>query len=186
MNVAGTLPEVAVGRACQTFHVPYDHHVSFIAPVAGRAHDVVRNLWREAAKFGVVGAIAFVLDNGGYTVLVFGLPEAHGHHGGPMASWPVTASVLATAAATLFSWAGNRYWTYRHQRRSNVAHELVLFLLVNAVGMAVTAAAVWVSRDLFGLHTVASDNAARVTGWALATGLRFLAYRRYVFVAVSS
>ena len=49
-------------------------------------------MWREAAKFGVVGALAFVVDNGGYNLLVFGLPG--GAQGGPMDTYPVQASVL--------------------------------------------------------------------------------------------
>lgn len=134
-------------------------------------------------RFAVVGAVAFVLDNGGYTLLVFGLP---GRAGGVLDSWPVVASVLATTVATLFSWAGNRYWTYRHQRRDNVAHELGLFILVNAVGIAVTAGTVSFSREVLGHDSVASDNLARILGWVIATALRFVAYRRYVFVASSS
>lgn len=148
-----------------------------------RAHDVVRNVGGEVTRFAVVGALAFVLDNGGYTLLVFGLP---GTAGGVLDSWPVAASVVATTVATVFSWAGNRYWTYRHQRRDNVAHELGLFILVNLVGVAITAGTVSFSREVLGLESVASDNLARILGWAIATGLRFVAYRRYVFVASSS
>lgn len=151
--------------------------------MTSRAHDLTRDLAGEATRFAVVGALAFVLDNGGYTVLVFGAPGAAG---GPLVSWPVVASVVATGAATLFSWAGNRYWTYRDQRRANVAHELGLFLLVNLIGVVITAGAVWFSRQLLGLDSVTSDNLARIAGWAMATALRFVAYRRYVFVAPSS
>lgn len=143
--------------------------------------DLVRNIWREAAKFGVIGALAFVLDNGGYTVLVFGVPGATS--GGPMHSAPVAASVVATAVATLFSWVGNRYWTYRHQQRENMAHELALFVVVNVIGIIITAGAVSFSRSVLGLDTVLSDNVARITGWVIATLFRFVTYRRYVFVA---
>lgn len=145
-----------------------------------RVRLLVQNIWREAAAFGVVGALAFVLDNGGYTLLVFGLPGAGG---GPMHSTPIAASVVATGVATLFSWAGNRYWTYRHQQRENIAHELALFLVVNVIGIVITAGAVFVSRDLFGLDSVLSDNVARIIGWVVATLFRFVTYRRYVFVA---
>ncbi|MFJ8465515.1 GtrA family protein [Streptomyces swartbergensis] len=143
--------------------------------------DAVRGVWREAAKFSVVGALAFVVDNGGYNLLVFGLPGSA--EGGPMGAAPVQASVLATGAAALFSWAGNRYWTYRHQHREKVAHELGLFLVANGVGLAITAGTVFVSRQLLGLDSPLSDNTARVFGWVLATLFRFYAYRRYVFVA---
>ncbi|GGY22107.1 GtrA family protein [Streptomyces djakartensis] len=152
-----------------------------LASVTLRTRDAIKGIWREAAKFGAVGALAFVVDNGGYNLLVFGLPG--GARGGPMSTSPVQASVLATAAAALFSWAGNRYWTYRHRHREKVAHELVLFLVANGVGLAITAGTIFASRHLLGLDSPLSDNTARVLGWVLATLFRFYAYRRYVFVA---
>ncbi|WP_107463702.1 GtrA family protein [Streptomyces sp. MA5143a] len=155
--------------------------MSVLASVALRARDAVRGVWREVTKFGVVGALAFVVDNGGYNLLVFGLPG--GSEGGVMRELPVQASVLATGAAALLSWAGNRYWTYRHRHREKLTQELVLFLLANLVGVAITAGTVYASRHLLGLGSVLSDNVARVFGWVLATLFRFFAYRRYVFVA---
>lgn len=149
--------------------------------MALRARDAIKGMWREAAKFGVVGALAFVVDNGGYNLLVFGLPG--GAQGGPMNTYPVLASVLATAAAALFSWIGNRYWTYRHQHRERLTLELVLFLVANGVGLVITAGTVYASRHLLGLDSPLSDNTARIMGWVLATLFRFYAYRRYVFVA---
>ncbi|MGR4850640.1 GtrA family protein [Streptomyces sp. LARHCF252] len=152
-----------------------------LASVTLRARDAIKGIWREAAKFGVVGALAFVVDNGGYNLLVFGLPG--GARGGPMSASPVQASVLATGAAALFSWAGNRYWTYRHQHGERVTRELALFLVANGVGLAITAGTVFASRQLLGLDSALSDNTARILGWVLATLFRFYAYRRYVFVA---
>ncbi|CAM5459953.1 hypothetical protein SPURM210S_01779 [Streptomyces purpurascens] len=149
--------------------------------MALRARDAVKGIWQEAAKFGVVGALAFVVDNGGYNLLVFGLPG--GAEGGPMGTAPVQASVLATGAAALFSWVGNRYWTYRDQHREKVTRELALFLVANGVGLAITAGTVYASRQLLGLDSALSDNTARIFGWVLATLFRFYAYRRYVFVA---
>lgn len=144
-----------------------------------RLRDVVRGIWREAARFGVVGALAFVVDNGGYNVLVFGLP---GGAEGPMHSMPVRASVVATVTATVVSWLGNRYWTYRHRHRENVAPELALFVFVNVIGIAITAGTVFLARQLHGVDSVLGDNVARIAGWTLATVFRFVTYRRYVFV----
>ncbi|WP_407549991.1 GtrA family protein [Streptomyces sp. Pv4-95] len=154
--------------------------MSFPGSLTLRVGDALRSIWREAAKFGIVGALAFVLDNGGYNLLVFGLP---GGGDGPMAAAPVQASVLATGAATIFSWVGNRYWTYRHQRREKVSQELTLFLIVNVIGLVITAGTVFLSRHLIGLDSALADNVARIFGWVLATLFRFVTYRRYVFVA---
>ncbi|MEH0626191.1 hypothetical protein [Streptomyces stelliscabiei] len=57
-----------------------------LVSTALRARDAIRGVWREAAKFGVVGALAFVVDNGGYNLLVFGLPG--GTEGGVMGAAP--------------------------------------------------------------------------------------------------
>lgn len=149
--------------------------------VTSSMRHAVQGIWREAAKFGVVGALAFVVDHGGYNLLVFGLPG--GARGGPMSASPVLASALATCAAALFSWAGNRYWTYRDRHGEKVTRELALFLAANGVGLAITAGTVFASRHLLGLDSPLSDNTARVLGWVLATLFRFYAYRRYVFVA---
>lgn len=143
-----------------------------------RLADWVRGIWREVTAFGVVGVIAFVVDNGGYNVLVFGLP---GRTPGPLTHHAIVASVIATAAATLVSWVGNRLWTYRHQRRDNLTHELLLFVVVNVIGIGITALPVLVSRSLFGLSSVLSDNVARLLGWTLATLFRFVSYRSVVF-----
>ncbi|MEW9515414.1 GtrA family protein [Streptomyces tubercidicus] len=150
-------------------------------PLYLRLRDVIRGLWREVAKFGVVGALAFVVDAGGYNLLVFGLP---GMVDGPMASLPVLASVVATAAAMVASWEGNRRWTYREQRSETAPREVVVFVLVNLAGMVITAAPVFLSRELLGLDSALTDNITRLFGWAVATLLRFVVYRRYVFQAV--
>ncbi len=139
---------------------------------------LVARLWREVTAFGVVGAAAFVIDNGGYNILVFGLP---GRTPGPLTHHAILASVLATAAATLVSWVGNRLWTYRHQRRDKVTHELALFVVVNLLGIGITALPVLMSRSLFGFSSVLSDNVARLLGWTLATLFRFFSYRSVVF-----
>ncbi|WP_308296314.1 GtrA family protein [Streptomyces sp. ISL-96] len=156
--------------------------MSVLESLALRVRDAISGMWREAAKFGTVGALAFVLDNGSYTLLVFGLPGA-GAGGGPMHAAPLQASALATGAATVFSWLANRYWTYRQQHRENVIRELALFTFVNIIGMSITVGTVFLSRQLLGLDSALSDNAARICGWLLATLFRFFTYRRYVFIA---
>lgn len=147
-------------------------------PALGRVVGWLRSVRREVAAFGAVGIVAFVVDNGGYNVLVFGLP---GLTPGPLHNRAVLASVIATTAATLVSWLGNRFWTYRHQRREKVTHELLLFVVANVIGIGITALPVFISRSVFGLTSVLSDNVARLFGWSLATAFRFVSYRQFVF-----
>jgi putative flippase GtrA len=163
--------------------VRYPLRMSDLAALRLRVRDAIGGLWREVAAFGLVGALAFVVDTGAYNLLVFGLPGANG---GPLTAVPVQASAVATGLAMILSWAGNRYWTYRDRRGRPPRRELAAFLFVNLVGLAITAGTVYLSRHALGFDSALSDNVTRVLGWAAATAFRFHAYRRFVFLAVRS
>jgi putative flippase GtrA len=136
-------------------------------------------LVREVAKFGTVGALAFVLDTVLYNVLVFGVP---GVLDGPMDDSPLVAKILSTSAATVFSWLGNRLWTFRHRRSAAVAHEFALFVFFNAVGLLIALSCLAFSRYVLGLDSQLADNVAgNGVGLVLGTLFRFWAYRTFVF-----
>lgn len=140
------------------------------------AYDV---LAREVAKFGTVGALAFVVDAAIYNLLAFGLPG--GEHG-VLHAHPLTAKVVATAVATVFSWLGNRLWTFRHRRRQAVAHEFALFVVFNVLGLAIALACLGFSRYVLGLDSQLADNVSgNGVGLVLGTLFRFWAYRSFVF-----
>lgn len=128
-------------------------------------------LWRELAKFGAIGLVAFVIDLGGFNLLV----------GGPLENKVTTAKLISGGVATVFAWLGNRYWTFRHRRNRPVLHEVVLFFSVNAVALAISAAWVAVAHYVFHARGALSLNLAAFTGIGLGTLLRFWAYRTFVF-----
>lgn len=139
-----------------------------------RVQGLVSMLWREVMKFGVVGAAAFVVDTGIFVWLM----------GGPMAGSEVKAKIVAGVVATFFSWGANRYWTFRHRRQANIARELVLFLVMNAIGLGIAAACVWVTKYMLHLtDTTSLFIAGSVVGLILGTIFRFFAYRFWVFTA---
>ena len=107
-----------------------------ITTLADRARALASLFWRELAKFGAVGGVAFVIDKGLFWLLIHG----------PMADSEVKAQVLSASIATVFSWIANRYWTFRHRRRANLVHELLMFLLINAIGMGIAAGFVWLAK----------------------------------------
>ncbi|MGC5583271.1 GtrA family protein [Ornithinimicrobium sp. W1679] len=147
--------------------------------VAARLRAAWRSLVAEVAKFGTVGAVAFVLDTTLYNLLVFGLP---GLTEGPLAGAPLLGKVLSTSVATMFSWMGNRWWTFRRRRSEAMGRELVLFVLFNAVGLGIALACLAISRYVLGLDSQLADNvAANGIGLALGTLFRFWAYRTFVF-----
>ena len=90
-------------------------------------------LWRELAKFGVIGVLNFVIDLGLFNLLV----------GGPLAHKITTAKFVSGGVATVFAWIGNRFWTFRDRRNRPVHHEVALFFLVNGIALLITTA--WVA-----------------------------------------
>ncbi|HIY84951.1 MAG TPA: GtrA family protein [Candidatus Yaniella excrementavium] len=133
---------------------------------------LVQLLWREVAKFGVVGGIGFFIDTGIFLWLITG----------PMEDSAVKAKVIATGVATIFSWVANRYWTFRNRRQSNVMRELVLFLVMNAVGAGIQAAFVFIAKYFLGVTSAGGMVLfGNIIGLGFATIFRFIAYRLWVF-----
>jgi putative flippase GtrA len=154
-------------------------------PLFERARGAIDVLVREMLKFGVVGAVAFVIDLGGYNLLVFG-PHLQGMIGegdteGVLSARPLTARVISASLATLVAWLGNRLWTFRHRRNRQAAHELALFVFFNVVAMVIAVVCLGFSRYVLDLHTQLADNVANIVGIGLGTLFRFWAYRKFVF-----
>lgn len=137
-----------------------------------KARGLFSLLWREVMKFGVVGGIAFVIDTSIFLWMM----------NGPMSDSEVKAKVVAGVVATMFSWVANRLWTFRHRRRASVVRELLMFLLMNGIGLFIAAACVWIAKYWMGLTDKTSlFIAGSVVGLVLGTIFRFFAYRFWVF-----
>ncbi len=139
--------------------------------LADRIRGLVDVFWRELAKFGVVGAIGFVIDFGGFNLLFYG----------PLAGHLTTSKVISGSVATVTAWVGNRLWTFRH-RRSRPAHsEALLFFGVNVIGLVIATGYLNATHDLLHMQSRGAVNLNTVTGIGLATIFRFWAYRQVVF-----
>ena len=150
-----------------------------------RARETIDVLVREMLKFGMVGAVAFVIDFGGYNLLVHG-PGLLGLVGegtteGILHDKPLTAKIISAIAATLVAWLGNRLWTFRHRRNRPAAHELALFVFFNAVAMVISVLCLGFSRYVLHLESQLADNLTNIFGIALGTLFRFWSYRKFVF-----
>jgi putative flippase GtrA len=167
----------------------YAHQVASNGPaLIDRARGLLDVLIREMLKFGVVGAEAFLIDFGGYNVLVYG-PHLQGMFDeqstlGVLRDKPITAKILSATVATLVAWAGNRLWTFRHRRNRQASHELALFVLFNVIAMVISAGCLGISRYVFDLHTQLADNVTNLFGIALGTLFRFWSYRKFVFAGI--
>lgn len=139
-----------------------------------RLRGLVGLFWREVAKFGVVGGIAFIIDSAIFIWLF----------SGPMHGSEVWAKAIATIVASIFSWIANRLWTFRHRKQSNVAREALLFAIMNGIGLLIAAGCVFVAKYWLGVESkVGLFIAGSVVGLILGTIFRFFAYRFWVFTA---
>ena len=145
-----------------------------------RAREAVGVLYREALKFGVVGAVAFVVDIGLFNLLCTDLWPFSGP--APLDGHEKIAKVVSVAVATLVAWLGNRHWSFRHRRQAAAHRELLLFAVMNVAGMLIAIACLTISHDLLGFTSTLADNlSGNIIGTGLATLFRFWAYRKYVF-----
>lgn len=141
--------------------------------------DQFKALYREVAKFGLVGLSALVVDIGLFNYLRF----AGGQ--GPMFDRPISAKIVSVAVATVVAYFGNRYWTFRHRGRTHMSRELAMFFLLNGIGMAIAVGCLYISHYVLGFTSALADNlSANVIGLGLGTMFRFWSYRKWVFPAV--
>ncbi|MGI8701802.1 MAG: GtrA family protein [Nocardioidaceae bacterium] len=138
----------------------------------------LRSLAHEAAKFGVVGAVGFVVDVGLFNLLRYaGEPGLLEHK-------PLTAKALSVAAATIITFLGNRHWTWRHRARGARHREALLFFTFSGLGMLIALACLGISHYALGLHSALADNiSANLVGLVLGMIFRFWSYRTFVFPA---
>jgi putative flippase GtrA len=135
-----------------------------------RLYQRFRVLIHEAAKFGVVGLVGFIVSLGGADVLRYGLGVGK-----------YKAIVAATILATVVTFLGNRYWAFRHRERTGMGRETVLFFVFNAIGLLIQLACVAIVQDGANLNGKVWYNAANLAGIGLGTLFRFWSYRKWVW-----
>jgi putative flippase GtrA len=143
-----------------------------LEPVTGvaRLRERYDRVAREAAKFGVVGAVNTLLDFAVLNLLVFGL-------GVPT----LRSKVVSTVVAATSSYVMNRHWTFRHRERGDVRREYLLFFALNAVGLAIALLVLAAVRYGLDRNGALALNLANVVGLLLGTAFRFWSYRRFVW-----
>jgi len=126
----------------------------------------------ELARFGVVGATGAIIDLGGAAYL-------HGALG----IGPLSAKALSITVATLVTYLGSRFWTFRHRVNQALLREGSLFVLLNLVGLVIAEMVIGLTTYGFGFKSALAYNAASVLGTGLGTIFRYFAYKRWVFLA---
>lgn len=131
------------------------------------------HLVHEAAKFGTVGAVAYVVQLTTTNLLWSALDAP-----------ALVGQAVGTVIATLVAFAGNRYWTFGHRARTGLGREYALFFIMNGVGLLIQLACLWAAVYGLGLDgPLARNIAGNVIGVGLGSLFRFWSYRTWVFPA---
>ena len=135
----------------------------------GELYARFRQLIHEGAKFLVIGAIG--------AIVTFGVANAlH-----PIGKYK--AITIATILATVITYLGNRYWSFRHRQGKGTTRDWMLFLVLNGVGLLIYYACLGLI-DLAGLgKDLVWYNIALVVGTGLGTLFRFWSYRKWIWLA---
>ena len=128
-----------------------------------------RHLIHEGSKFLVIGAVG--------TVITFGVANALN----PIGRYK--AITIATILATIFTFLGNRYWTFKHREGQGTTRDSILFFVLNGIGLLIYYGCIGLT-DLAGQEqSKIWYNVALVVGTGLGTLFRFWSYRKWVWVA---
>lgn len=137
-----------------------------------RISGAARRLGAEIAKFGTVGAMAFVIDVGLFNIL----------RAGVLAESPLTAKTISVVVATAFAYLANRNWTYRDRARTGYGRETALFFATNAAALLISWACLATTHYVLGFDSQLADNVSgNGVAVALGTLFRFWVYRTWVF-----
>jgi putative flippase GtrA len=126
----------------------------------------------ELARFGLVGATGAMIDLGGAAYL-------HGVVG----IGPLSSKALSITVATVVTYLGSRFWTFRHRVNQHMLREGVLFAIFNGVGLTIAEVVIAATNYGLGLKSALAYNAASVVGTGLGTIFRYFAYKKWVFLA---
>jgi putative flippase GtrA len=137
----------------------------------------MRALISQFVRVGAVGLVGLVIDVGIFNLLLATVLDP-----ARVAEGALWATLVSTSVAIVFNWLGNRYWTFRNERRRHWWREGIEFAIVSIGGLLIALGCVWFSEHVLGLYSVLSENVAKnVVGLALGTIFRFTFYRLWVF-----
>jgi putative flippase GtrA len=141
-------------------------------PLLASLRKRLADLIPELAKFGVVGLTGAVIDLGGADYL-------HVH----MGIGPMVAKGLSITAATVVTYLGSRFWTFRHRVNQPLLREGVLFVLLNLIGLGIAEAVIAGVTYGLDMKSELAYNVASVAGTGFGTIFRYFSYKKWVFLA---
>lgn len=101
----------------------------------------MRKLLAQFMKFGVVGAIAFVIDYGLLALLteVFSV------------NYLVSATISFTVSV-IFNYLASMRYVFTHKEDISRRREFVTFVVLSVIGLIINNVCMWAGVELFGIH----------------------------------
>ncbi|MDO4890549.1 MAG: GtrA family protein [Coriobacteriaceae bacterium] len=125
----------------------------------------MRTLAAQFMKFGVVGAIAFVIDYGLLAVLteLFGV------------NYLVSATISFTVSV-IFNYLASMRYVFTHKEGMSRRREFTIFVVLSVIGLLINNACMWAGVELLGIHylIVKIGATAIVMVWNFVTRKIFL------------
>ena len=103
--------------------------------------EALRKLFKQFMKFGVVGAIAFVIDYGLLALLteVFGV-------------WYLLSATISFTVSVIFNYVASMRYVFTHKEDLSRRREFVIFVVLSVIGLIINNACMWAGVELFGWH----------------------------------
>lgn len=135
--------------------------------------EYLRGSWRillkELSAFGLVGALAFVIDVGLFAAL-----STYG---------ALKAKFVSTIVSTTFAYFGNRYLSFSHRARTGIARETSFFFGINFITLVFSECAIGFTVYVLDYgHTSPTVFVVNLVTIGIGTLFRFWAYKRFVFL----
>lgn len=125
----------------------------------------MRHLIAQFMKFGVVGALAFVIDYGLLALLteVFSV------------NYLVSATVSFTASV-VFNYLASMRYVFTHREGMSRRREFAIFVVLSVIGLLINNGCMWAGVELFGIHYLLTKIVATaiVMVWNFVTRKVFL------------
>lgn len=109
----------------------------------------MKHLIQQFMKFGVVGAIAFVIDYGLMVVLteLFGVEY-------------LLSATISFIASVVFNYVASMRYVFTHKEGLSRRREFTIFVVLSAIGLGINDALMWVGTSLFGISYLITKIAA--------------------------
>jgi putative flippase GtrA len=131
-------------------------------PLLAGLHKRIADHGPELAKFCMVGMTGAIIDLGGADYL-------HVHQGlGALAAKGISITV-----ATVVTYLGSRFWTFRHRVNQPMLREGLLFLILNVIGLFIAEGVIAITTYGLDMKSELAYNAASVVGTGLGTVFRY-------------